>query len=138
MTGHILPIPDETSAPYWAACARHELSLARCSDCGAIAHPPDVTCPSCNSLDPRFTWEPVSGSGKVRSWTVIRHSFLSGFELPFLLVDVELDDHPNVRLIGRLVDGPETPLKLGDAVTVTFDDLASGMAVPAFKLVKAS
>jgi uncharacterized OB-fold protein len=138
MISHILPIPDETSAPYWAACARHELSLARCSDCGAIAHPPDVTCPSCNSLDPRFAWEPVSGSGKVRSWTVIRHSFLSGFELPFLLVDVELDYHPNVRLIGRLVDGPETPLNLGDAVTVTFDDLASDMAVPAFKLAEAS
>ena len=62
----------------------------------------------------------------------IRHSFLSGFELPFLLVDVELDEQPQVRLIGRLVDGPNTPLNLGDAVTVTFDDLAPGMAVPAF------
>lgn len=138
MTGHILPIPDEISAPYWAACARHELCLAHCSDCGAVVHPPDVTCPSCNSLDPRFTWEPVRGSGKVRSWTVIRHSFLSGFELPFLLVDVELTDHSNVRLIGRLIDGAETPLRLGDAVTVTFDDLASGMAVPAFKLAETS
>ena len=36
-------------------------------------------------------------------------------------VDVALDEHPNVRLIGRLVDGPDAPLHLGDAVTVTFD-----------------
>jgi uncharacterized OB-fold protein len=138
MTGHILPISDENSAPYWDACARHELTLARCSDCGAFTHPPDVTCPNCNSLDPRFTWEPVSGSGKVRSWTVIRHSFLSGFELPFLLVDVQLDEHPQVRLIGRLVDGPDTPLALGNAVSVTFDNLAPGVAVPAFTTAAAS
>lgn len=132
MPGHVLPVPDEMSEPYWEACARHELALARCSSCGTIAHPPDVTCPGCHSLDPRFTWEKVSGNGKVRSWTVIRHSFLSGFELPFLLVDVQLDDHPQVRLIGRLVDGPEAALQLGDPVTVTFDDLAPGVAVPAF------
>lgn len=134
MTGHILPVLDEMSAPYWEACARHELAMARCADCGVIAHPPDVTCPSCHSLDPRFTFEPVSGSGKVRSWTVIRHSFLSGFELPFLLVDVQLDDQPHLRLIGRLVDGPDTPLRIGDEVTVTFDDLAPGVAVPAFAM----
>jgi uncharacterized OB-fold protein len=111
--------------------------LARCSDCGAVNHPPDVTCPSCNSLDPRFTWERTNGSGRIRTWTVIRHSFLSGFELPFLLVDVELDEHPQVRLIGRLADGADTPLKLGDAVTLTFDDLAPGVAVPAFAMAGA-
>ena len=132
MTGHVLPVPDEMSAPYWEACARHELVLARCSDCGEVNHPPDVTCPSCHSIDPRFTWGPVSGAGKARSWTVIRHSFLSGFELPFVLVDVQLDDHPQVRLIGRLVDGPDTPLALGDALALTSDDLAPGVAVPAF------
>lgn len=138
MTGHILPVPDEMSAPYWDSCARHELALARCSQCGKFTHPPDVTCPNCHSLKPDFTWETVSGSGTIRSWTVIRHSFLSGFELPFLLVDVELDDNSDVRLIGRLVDGADTPIKLGDAVTVTFDDLAPGVAVPAFTLASGS
>lgn len=138
MTGHILPVPDEMSAPYWEACARHELVLAHCSDCSAAAHPPDITCPNCNSLDPRFAWKPVTGSGRVRSWTVIRHSFLSGFELPFLLVDVQLDDHPQVRMIGRLVDGPDSDLNIGDAVALAFDDLAPGVAVPAFSLAGTS
>ena len=63
---------------------------------------------------------------------VVRHSFLGGFELPFLLVDVQLDEHPHIRLIGRLVDGSDIALTIGDAVTVTFDDLAPGVAVPAF------
>lgn len=134
MNSHILPSPDEISAPYWEACARHELVLAQCSDCGAFAHPPDVTCPHCQSLEPRFEWRPVNGNGHIRTWTILRHSFLSGFELPLMLVDVELQDHPELRLIGRLIDGPETPIRIGDAVTMTFDDLAPGVAVPAFMM----
>ena len=32
----------------------------------------------------------MSGRGVVRSWTVVRQSFLPGFDVPFVLVDVEL------------------------------------------------
>ncbi len=53
-------------------------------------------------------FEPVSGRGFVRSWTVVRQSFLPGFEddLPFVLVDVELEEQPDLRMIGRLPTGP--------------------------------
>ncbi len=138
MTGNILPVPDEVSQPYWEACARHELTLACCADCGAFTHPPDVTCPTCHSLEPRFEFQPVVSGGKVRTWMLVRHSFLSSFDLPFMLVDVQLDEHPQIRLIGRLVDGPDTELKIGDAVSVVFDDLAPGISVPAFTRVAAS
>ena len=59
-------------------------------------------------------------------------------EVPFLLVDVELDDQPHIRMVGRLVDGPETPLRIGDRVAVAFEDLSSDIAVPAFTLAGAS
>ncbi len=74
----------------------------------------------------------------VRSWTVIRESFLPGFddEVPFVLVDVELEDPTGVRMIGRLVDGPDAPLQSGAAVRVAFEDLAPGVAVPAFALAR--
>src|SRR5258706_16065749 len=113
-------------------------TLPRCAEGGEFAFRPDESCPNCRSLDPRFAFEPVSGRGKVRTWTVIRRSFLQGFDVPFLLVDVELDDQPNVRMIGRLLDGPETPLRLGDRVTVAFEDLAPGVSVPAFTLEQAA
>lgn len=129
-----LPVPDEVSAPYWAACADHVLTLPRCSRCGEFTLPPDSTCPHCHSFDPQFSFEPVSGAGKVRTWTVIRRSFLQGFDKPFLLVDVQLDEQPTVRMIGRLLDGPETPLRVGDRVCVAFEDLAPGISVPAFTL----
>jgi hypothetical protein len=50
------------------------------------------------------------------------------------LVDVALDEQSDVRLIGRLLDGPEAPLALGSPVRVAFEDLAPDIAVPAFTL----
>ena len=41
-------------------------------------------------------------------------------------------------MVGRLVDGPETPLRIGDRVAVAFEDLSSDIAVPAFTLAGAS
>ncbi len=133
MTERILPVPDETSKPFWEAAARHVLKLPRCSKCAAYSLPPDITCPSCHTLEPDFSYEEVSGRGKVRSWTVVRHSFLRGFKLPFVLLDVQLDDQPGVRLIGQLLDGPDTPIHLGDAVAIAFEDVAAGIAIPAFR-----
>ena len=131
-----VPVPDERSAPFWRAAADHVLVVARCAQCGSLTHPPEVVCPHCGSTDPRYAFEPVSGRGAVRSWTVMRQSALSGFEadLPFVLVDVELAAQADLRLIGRLVDGPDAPLRLGAAVRVTFEDLEPGVAVPAFAL----
>ncbi len=131
-----LPVPDEQSAPFWAAAARHILTVARCSACGLYTVPPDQVCPHCRTTDPAFSFEPVSGRGVVRSWTVVRQSFLPGFadQVPFVLVDVELAEQAQLRLIGRLLDGPDTALHAGDPVTVGFEDLADGVAVPAFTL----
>jgi uncharacterized protein len=129
-----VPVPDERSAPYWKAAAQHRLVLARCSRCGELSHPPDVVCPRCHHPDPGFVFEEVGGGGAVRAWIVVRQSFLLGFDVPFVLVDVALDDDDGVRLIGRLLDGPDAPLACGDRVRVAFEDLAPGVAVPAFTL----
>ena len=135
-TSRPLPVPDEHSAPFWAAAARHVLTVARCSACGSFAIPPDQTCPHCHSTDPAFVFEPVSGRGVVRSWTTIRQSFLPGFaaDVPFVLVDVELVEQAELRLIGRLLDGPDAPVRVGDRVRVAFEDVAPDVAVPAFVL----
>ena len=70
----------------------------------------------------------------------MRQSFLPGFddEVPFVLVDVELSAQTNLRLIGRLLDGPDAGLRAGARVTVDFEDLTGGMAVPAFRLEPAA
>lgn len=134
--GRPVPVPDDLSAPFWAAAAEHRLVLARCARCNTLTHPPDVICPHCNDTDPDFAYEEVSARATVCSWTVLHQSFVPGFDdlLPLTLVDARLDTPEEVRLIGRLVDGTAADLRLGDSVTVVFEDLAPGVAVPAFTL----
>jgi len=129
-----VPVPDPLSAPFWEAAARHVLTVAKCGKCGEVTLPPDLTCPHCRTTEPDFTFVPVEGTGRVRTWTVIRRSFLAGFENPFVLVDVELDGHPDLRLVAMLLDGANAPLSMGACVRVEFEDLAPGVSVPAFRL----
>jgi uncharacterized protein len=132
--GRPVPVPDDRSRDFWDAASTHTLVLARCGKCARFCHPPDALCPHCGTSDPAFSFIPVDGSGSVRSWTIIRQSFLPGFDVPFVLVDVELAVQEDLRLIGRLVDGPLAPVRLGASVRSVFEDVAPGVAVPAFAL----
>lgn len=129
-------MPDEASAPFWEAAGRHVLALARCARCRTFTHPPDTVCRACGSADAGFEFVEVDGAGTVRSWTVMRQSFLPGFDddIPFVLVDVELAAAPGIRLIGRLLDGPTAPLQTGAPVALAFEDVGGGYSVPAFEL----
>lgn len=135
-TSRPVPVPDAASAGYWDAAAHGHLALPRCARCRQFCLPPVPVCPTCGSTDPAYTSEVVAGTGTVRSWTVVRDAFLPGFaqEVPYLLVDVELDCQPGLRTIGRLLDGPGAHLRQGDAVVVAFEALGDGTAVPAFRL----
>jgi uncharacterized protein len=128
------PVPDDRSAPFWEAAGRHVLCVAQCSVCSALTLPPDEVCPHCGSTQPEFVFTPVSGIGTVKSWTVVHRSFLPGFEVPFILVDVELSEQADLRLIGRLLDDQGVKLQIGVPVRVAFEDIAAGVAVPAFVL----
>jgi uncharacterized protein len=132
----VRPVPDEQSAGYWAAAAEHRLALPRCAHCGTYALPPGPVCPGCLSTEPQYEYAPIDGAGSIRSWTVIHDAFLPGFadEVPFVLVDVELDAQADLRMIGRLLDGVDADLHAGSRVTVDFEDLDSEFAVPAFRL----
>lgn len=133
-----VPVPDEQSAPFWQAAAEHVLSVARCARCREFSHPPSDVCPRCGSTNPDFVFTPVEGAGTIRSWTIMRQSFLPGFDrdVPFVLVDVELSVQRDLRLIGRLVEGPDAPLRLGALVRLAFEDIDAGVAVPAWALVE--
>ncbi|HWC36571.1 MAG TPA: OB-fold domain-containing protein [Mycobacteriales bacterium] len=131
-----VPIPDEVSAPHWEAAANHVLTIARCSACDSFTHPPGIICGHCGSTSPVFTFTPVSGRGQVLAWTIARQPFLPGFETPYLLVDVELEEQKDLRIVARLLDGVDAELETGTRVEVAFEDLSDGVAVPAFRIAQ--
>jgi uncharacterized OB-fold protein len=130
------PLVDERSRGYWEAAARHVLAIARCPHCGVFNHPPEDVCAHCGAHEPHVVFEAVSGRGVIKSWTTVRQALLPGFgdEVPYLLVDVELAEQQELRLIGRLLDGPDAPVRLGAPVRVAFEDVGPDLAVPAFVL----
>jgi uncharacterized protein len=134
-----VPVPDEESEGFWRAAGEHVLAIRRCTECGYYAYPPTVICHSCLSTARSFAYEPVSGRGKVMTWSVMHQAFLPGFrdDVPYVVVDVELDEQPGLRLVGRLA-GPSEGLAIGAPVEVTFEDVGAGMAVPQFALADQS
>jgi uncharacterized OB-fold protein len=74
------------------------------------------------------------------TWTIVRQAFLPGFhaDVPYVLVMVELVEQAGLRLVGRLVDGVDAPLRIGAAVEVVIEDRGPGAAVPAFALADAA
>ena len=131
MNSRPVPEPDDATAPFWQAAARHELVLQTCAACGTVRHPPRPVCPSCLSWD--VTWKPASGRGRVWSWVVAHPPVLPAFaeKAPYNVAVVELDE--GVRMVGNLVDVANGEIHEGMAVEVAWEDLEDGVTLPQWR-----
>jgi uncharacterized OB-fold protein len=66
--------------------------------------------------------EPVSGKAVVAAYTVNRQPWIPGFDPPYVVAMVELDDEPDVRLITNVIGVPVNDVRVGMAVEVFFED----------------
>jgi uncharacterized OB-fold protein len=64
----------------------------------------------------------VSGRATVAAFTINRQNWIPGFEPPYVVAIVELDDEPDVRLITNVVGVPIEDVGIGMAVEVFFED----------------
>lgn len=129
-----VPVPDSTSEGFWSATVEQRLVIQRCDECGWYSYPPALVCRHCRTDPPRFAWGEVTGAGTVRTWTVMRDSFLPGFddEIPYVVADVELAEQPGLRFIARVRDVDPGELEIGLPVEVRFGQIVDGTAVPYF------
>lgn len=125
-----LPLPDADTAFYWDGCARGELLMLRCRSCGFYVHPPRAGCRRCGGGD--LAPERVSGHGIVHSVTVT-HRPLPGFEPPFAVVLVELEEQAGLRLVSNLVGVVPDAIPIGLPVEVFFEDAGDGIVLPLFR-----
>jgi uncharacterized OB-fold protein len=127
------PVVDTSARAYWEGARGHRLVLAACTGCGFLVHYPRARCPRCLStaIEPRE----VSGRGRVASWTVTHRPPAPAFaeDLPIVLVLVELDAQPGLRIAATMADGEARPT-IGDAVDVVFED-RDGYTLPRFRLM---
>jgi uncharacterized OB-fold protein len=132
-----LPAITTEAKPFWDAAAQNKLVMQHCNDCAAWVWTPRPLCNECGSEG--ITWTPMSGKGKIYSFTVIRQvvgrAASQAFQpdIPYVIAWVDLDEGP--RMITNVVNCPVEDVKLGMKVTVVFEQASKDVWLPKFKPV---
>ena len=117
---------DRETGGFFQAAAEGRLVFRACEDCSHALHPPTAYCRHCGGWN--TAWRDAKGTGKVHSWTTVAHQIHPAYPAPYTVVVVELDDAPEVRLLGYL-DG-EPALEAGQPLKVWFQTLEDGPTLP--------
>jgi uncharacterized protein len=129
-----IPIADHITRPFWDAASERRLVVQRCTSCGYFNHPPRNVCDACLSQELHF--EPVSGRGRIHTFTVMHQRDVPGFEdeAPFINIVVELDEQPMLLMVSNLPNSQRERLSIGMPVIVEFEERGNGVIVPQFKI----
>ena len=81
---------DPETEPFWAAARQHTFVVRHCNACGRHHFYPRHACPHCWSDN--CEWRPVSGAGRVFSYTVIHHNDHAAFRerVPYVVALIDL------------------------------------------------
>lgn len=130
------PVPDSETAPYWEAAREHELRMQRCPACARYVFPPRPRCPAC--LHQPMEWVRVSGRGTVRTFAIMRDTFMKAFPPPYAIAEVELEEQPGLAITTNIVECDVAAVRIGLPVEVTFEDRAPDVTIPQFRPRKGS
>lgn len=115
----ILPELNDRSRHFWEGGRDGRLLLLRCQSCGYYVHPPVPLCPVDHSKE--LVPEPVSGRGRVASFTVDHHQWLPAPEPPYVIALVEIAEQAGLRLTSNVVGCPPEAVRIDMPVQVTFE-----------------
>jgi uncharacterized OB-fold protein len=110
---------DASDEFFWRSGADGVLRFLGCSDCTRVHHPPLPRCPHCGSR--RLAPQAVSGRATVAAFTINHQPFMPGFDPPYVIAFVELDEDPSIRLTTNIVGCPFEDVRIGMPVQVTFE-----------------
>ena len=114
------PVPEinDDNRAFWTGGGDGRLMITLCHACGYRTHPPTPRCPSCFS--DRVEPSPVSGRGRVYSFTINRREWSPGLDVPYVIAVVELDEQDGLRLLTNIVGCPVEDVAIDMPVEVDF------------------
>ena len=123
------PAINDDTAFFWDGARNGELLIQRCISCGTLRHPPRPMCGECGSL----VWDTVrsSGRGEVYSFVVHHHPPVPGFEIPFVVALIELEE--GTRLVSNLTGVAPEDVRVGMSVEVAFETFDGDLTLPLFR-----
>lgn len=113
-----LPHLTPETEPFWTGGKNDQLLIHRCATCGRYHHPPQPLCPTCRTETAFPT--PVSGRGRVKTFTVNHQKWLPGLDTPFVFAAVELDEQSELYVFSNILAPPDS-VHSGMAVRVCFE-----------------
>lgn len=129
--GKPLPAISQASRAFWEASVNGRLALPHCRRCDHLWFPPSGRCPQC--LAPDVDTRQVSGRGRLWSWIVMHRRYLDGFEPPYVVACVELEEGP--MLMSAIVGARADELACDQPLEVVFERATAEMAIPKFRPV---
>jgi uncharacterized protein len=114
-----LPLLTAENRAFWQGGAEGELRICRCADCRRWIHPPTPICLGCDSPD--VGPEPVSGRGRVASFTINHQQWSPELEVPFVIAIVELVEQPGLRFLTNVISCSPDAVAIGMPVHVVFE-----------------
>lgn len=115
----LLPRLTPENRHFWTGGEHGELRFLRCDACGWWLHPPAPLCPRC--LGRELSVAATSGLARVHAFTVNHKQWIPGFDPPYVVAIVELDEQAGLRLTTNIVNCEPEDVRTGQRVRVVFD-----------------
>ncbi len=114
-----LPQPTEVTEEWLTSAS---LAVQTCSECQVMQHPPEEICHRCGSM--AFTTTEVAPHGTVYSYTVAHYAVHPALAeaVPYAIVLVALDNAPDIRVVGNVIDVPPEAVKIGMPLTAVWEE----------------
>lgn len=98
-----------------------------------------MMCRNCHSLDSE--WTTVPGSGTIYSYTVPTNQSpgempARGFDYPYAIALIELDDAGGARIASNIVDCDLDALRIGLRVEPYFVDINDEISLPLYRIAQ--
>lgn len=116
-----LPALDTWNRPFFGSGT---IVIQECSNCGTLQHPPEQICHRCLGME--FTGHETNGEGTIYSYQVVYYPAAPALQavVPYNVVLVSLDEHPEIRIIGNVVNRKPQDLAIGQPVRAVFEAIA--------------
>lgn len=133
-----IPIPDETSRPFFAGALRGELMLLRCRACATFQSPTAYLgvpvrprCVRCFAAE--LEWAASSGYATLYSYALMHQHYHEAFaqDIPYNVAVVETEE--GVRLTSQVTGCENDELRIGMALEVVFERVSDEVAIPKFR-----
>jgi uncharacterized OB-fold protein len=131
------PQATETTDPFWDATKERKYLVQWCTACTDPIFYPREVCPTCLSAD-GLTWKESSGAGTVYAVSVQHRpgNPMMADRVPYAVAMIEVDagdGQRTVRVMSNVVNCDPVTVQVGDAVTLTWEELSDGRNLPLFE-----